>query len=168
MTDCTLHRHCHLYTNTVSSLLLSSLLFVFFSSAYPQTDTAQLYNTHTDSCTHMDRTGLEFILSLRNKNSSHCHLDIIHGSGASLLRLLVYRNHRSTKTLRDDYEECVVAMHIRTAQVTFKVVDGTEPTLSMPMLVANGHRLVCRGEDTMLSTAAGEVVPLTSDETIDT
>ena len=67
----------------------------------------------------------------------------------------------------DDYEECVVAMHIPpikgTAQVTFKVVDGTEPTLSMPMLVANGHRLVYRGEDTMLSTAAGEVVPLTSD-----
>ena len=67
----------------------------------------------------------------------------------------------------DDFEECVVAMHIPqikgTAQVTFKVVDGTEPTLSMPMLVATGHRLVYRGEDTMLSTAAGEVVPLTSD-----
>ena len=50
-----------------------------------------------------------------------------------------------------------------TAQVTCKVVDGTEPTLSMSMLAAIGHRLVCRGEDTMLSTAAGEVVPLTSD-----
>ena len=50
-----------------------------------------------------------------------------------------------------------------TAQVKFKVVDGTERTLSMPMLVANGHRLVYRGEDTMLRTAAGEVVPLTSD-----
>ena len=50
----------------------------------------------------------------------------------------------------DDDEECVVAMHIppikSTAQVTFKVffqvVDGTEPTLSQLMLVANGHRLV--------------------------
>ena len=67
----------------------------------------------------------------------------------------------------DDCEECVVEMHIPpikgTAQVTFKVVAGTEPTLSMPMLVANGHRLVYRGEDTMLSTAAGETVPLTSD-----
>ena len=31
----------------------------------------------------MDRTGLDFNLSLRNKNSSHCHLDIIHGGGAS-------------------------------------------------------------------------------------
>ena len=48
-------------------------------------------------------------------------------------------------------------------QVTFKVVAGTEPTLSMPMLVANGHRLVFRGEDTMLSTAAGEIAPLTSE-----
>ena len=64
-----------LYTDTVSSLLLSSL--IFSSSAYPQTGTAQLYNTHRDSCAHMDRTGLEFNLSLRNKNSSHCHLDII-------------------------------------------------------------------------------------------
>ena len=67
----------------------------------------------------------------------------------------------------DDCEECVVVMHILpikgTAQVTFKVVAGTEPTLSMPVLVANGHKLVNRGEDTMLSTAAGEVVPLTSD-----
>ena len=46
----------------------------------------------------------------------------------------------------DDCEECVVAMHIPAikgiAQVTFKVVDGSEPTLSMPMLVANSNRLV--------------------------
>ena len=45
----------------------------------------------------------------------------------------------------EDCEERVVAMHIPpikgTAQMTFKVVDGTEPTLSMPMLVATGHRL---------------------------
>ena len=66
----------------------------------------------------------------------------------------------------DDCEECVVARHIPpikgTAQVTFKVVDGTETTLSMPMLVATGHRLEDRGEEPMLSTVAGEVVPLTS------
>ena len=46
----------------------------------------------------------------------------------------------------DDCEECVVEMHIPpikgTAQVTFKVVAGAEPTLSMPMLAAKGHRLV--------------------------
>ena len=61
----------------------------------------------------------------------------------------------------DDCEECVVAMHISpikgTAQVTFKVVDGTEPTLSMPMLVANGNRLVYGGEDTMFSRGSGAV-----------
>ena len=70
-------------------------------------------------------------------------------------------------TRDDDCEECVVAIHIPPikgiAQVTFKVVDLTEPTLSMPMLVATDNRLLCRGEDTMLRTAAGEVAPLTSD-----
>ena len=44
----------------------------------------------------------------------------------------------------DVCEECVVVMHILpiqvTGQVTFKVVDGTESTLSMPVLVANGHK----------------------------
>ena len=47
--------------------------------------------------------------------------------------------------------------------MTLKVVDGTEPTLSMPMLVVNGHGLVYRGEDTVLCTAAREIVPLTSE-----
>ena len=32
----------------------------FSSSGCPQTDTALVYNIHSDSCTHMDRTGLEF------------------------------------------------------------------------------------------------------------
>ena len=44
-----------------------------------------------------------------------------------------------------DYGECVVAIHVPpikgTAQVKFKVVDGTEPTLSMAMLVANGNKI---------------------------
>ena len=63
-----------------------------------------------------------------------------------------------------DYGECVVAIHVPpikgTAEVTFKVLDGTEPTLSMPMLVANGNRVVFRGEDAMLITAKGEAAPL--------
>ena len=47
--------------NTVSSPAAVFLDVCFLSSsAYPQTDTAQLYNTHPDSCMHMDRTGLEF------------------------------------------------------------------------------------------------------------
>ena len=51
------------------------------------------------------------------------------------------------------YGECVVAMHVLPIkgidQEKFKVVDGTEPTLSVPMLVANGNRLVLwrRGHD---------------------
>ena len=46
------------------------------------------------------------------------------------------------------------------AQVKFKVVEGTEPTLSIPMLVANGNSVVFGGNDVMLSTAGGEVAPL--------
>ena len=66
-----------------------------------------------------------------------------------------------------DYGERVVAMYVPpikgTAQVKFTVIDGTEPTLSLPMLVANGNRVVFRGEDAMLITAKGETAPLTSD-----
>ena len=63
-----------------------------------------------------------------------------------------------------EYGECVVAIHISpiksTAQVKFKVLDGTEPTVSMPMLVANGNKVVFRGEDATLITAKGEAAPL--------
>ena len=62
-----------------------------------------------------------------------------------------------------DCGECVVAIHVPpikgTAQVKFKVVDGTEPTL-----VANGNTLVLRGENARLITAKGETAPLTSIE----
>ena len=67
-------------------------------------------------------------------------------------------------TVNDDYGECVVAMHVPpiegTAQVKFKVLDATEPTLSMPMLVANGNKVVFGGEDVTLTTAKGETAPL--------
>ena len=42
-----------------------------------------------------------------------------------------------------------------TLQVKFKVLDGTEPTLSMPMLVAK-NRMILRGEVATLITAKGE------------
>ena len=65
-----------------------------------------------------------------------------------------------------EYGECVVDMHVPsikgTAQVKFKVLDGTEPTLSMPMLVANGNRVILSGEVATLVTAKGETAPLTS------
>ena len=68
----------------------------------------------------------------------------------------------------ENYGECVVAIHVPpikgTAQVKFKVLDGTEPVLSMPMLVADGNKVVFRGEDAMLITAEGETAPLTSIE----
>ena len=68
----------------------------------------------------------------------------------------------------ENYGECVVAIHVPpikgSAQVKFEVVDGTEPTLSMTMLVANGNKLVFRGELARLITAKGETAPLTSIE----
>ena len=67
----------------------------------------------------------------------------------------------------EKYGECVVVIHVPpikgTAQVNFKVLDGTEPTLST-MLVANGNKLVFRGEHARLITAKGETAPLTSIE----
>ena len=69
----------------------------FSSSAYPQTDTAQLYNTHPDVRTHMDRTGLEFNLSFcvfatqeQFTLSSWYHT----WWRTSPSRLPVYRNHK--------------------------------------------------------------------------
>ena len=50
-------------THSLPCCFLLCCLFFFSSSAYPQTDTALLYKTHPDSCTHMDRTGFEFNLS---------------------------------------------------------------------------------------------------------
>ena len=48
------------------------------------------------------------------------------------------------------FGECVVDMHelpIKgTANVKFKVLDGIEPTLSMPMLAANGNRVILADE----------------------
>ena len=45
-----------------------------------------------------------------------------------------------------EYGECVVEMHVPLIQGTahgkFKVLGGTELTLSMPMLVANGNKVV--------------------------
>ena len=64
----------------------------------------------------------------------------------------------------ENYGEYVVAMHSPpikgTAQVKFKVLDGIEPTVSMPMLVANGNRVVFRGDDARLTMATGETAPL--------
>ena len=75
---------------------------------------------------------------------------------------------RSQSHSEYEYGDCVVDMHILpikgTGQVKLKVLDGTEPTLSMPMLLANGNKVVFRGEDAMLITAGGETAPLTSIE----
>ena len=42
----------------------------------------------------------------------------------------------------------------------FKVLDGTEPTLSMPLLVATGNKVVFGGEDATLTTTKGETAPV--------
>ena len=65
-----------------------------------------------------------------------------------------------------EYGQCVVDMHVPpikgTSQVKFKVLDGTEPTLSTTTLVANGNKLVFRDENSRLITAKRETAPSTS------
>ena len=111
-------------------------------------------------------------------------LDFIHGSGAQFVETAgsskpqIHRGLSATESAHvkncvgrcsqshsdENYGESVVAVHIPpmkgTAQVKFKVLDGTEPTLSMPMLVANGNKVVFRVEDATLITAKGETAPL--------
>ena len=111
-------------------------------------------------------------------------LDFVHGSGAQFgetagpSRPQVHKGLSAVESAYDrdcvdrcsqvhsehEYGECVVEMHVPpikgTAQVKFKVLDGTEPTLSMPMLVANGNRVILRGEVATLITAKGETTPL--------
>ena len=64
----------------------------------------------------------------------------------------------------NEYGECVVDMHVPpikgTARVKFRILDGTKPTLSMPMLVANGNRVILRDEVALLITAKRETAPL--------
>ena len=115
-------------------------------------------------------------------------LEHLHGSGVQLVEAAgsskpqIHKGSRAMESayVRDcvgrcsqshseyEYGECVVDMHIPlikgTAQVTFKVLDGTESTLSMTVLVANGNKLVFRGENARLITAKGETAPLTSIE----
>ena len=98
-------------------------------------------------------------------------LDYSHGSGAQLVEAAcsskpqIHKepSARESACVRDcvgrcseahsecDYGECVVAIHVPPikgiAKVTFKVFDGTEPTLSMTMLVANGNKFVFRIND---------------------
>ena len=81
------------------------------------------------------------------------HLNIYMIAERSSWKLQAHRSHRSTKDLAPErahtsvmkiMESASVAIHVLpikgTAQVKFKVVVGTEPTLSMTMLVANGNK----------------------------
>ena len=106
-------------------------------------------------------------------------LEHLHGSGAQLVEAAgsskpqIHKGStaRESAYVRDffcrcsyEYGECVVDLHVPpikgTAQVKFKVVDGTEPTLSMPILVANCNRVILRGKVATLITAKGETAPL--------
>ena len=91
-------------------------------------------------------------------------LDFSHGSGAQFGEIETtdpqrIQRQREPNVSDEKCGECVVVTHIPpikgTAQVKFKVLEGTEPTLSMTMLVATGNKLVFRGENARL-------MPLTS------
>ena len=59
------------------------------------------------------------------------------------------------------YGHCVLKLRVPpiagTAHVTFEVVDVRYPVLSVPLLVADGHRVVFRGQEAELSTTRGAV-----------
>ena len=69
-----------------------------------------------------------------------------HISGAAFAGAVSYTAVSITKSASS---RCTFLPIKGTSQVTFKSRRGTEPTLPMPMLVANGHRLFYRGEDTI-------------------
>ena len=111
-------------------------------------------------------------------------LDFIHGSGAQFgetagpSRPQVHKGLSAMESayVRDcdgrcsqvhsenEYGECVVDMHVPpikgTARVKFRILDRTKPALSMPMLVANGNRVILRDEVALLITAKRETAPL--------
>ena len=71
MTDWTLHRHWHLYINTVSSLSPSSLLFVLLLQLVYRQIQLSCTILIFDSCTHMDRTDLEFHFVFAKTRADH-------------------------------------------------------------------------------------------------
>ena len=112
------------------------------------------------SLEHLDGTGAQLVEAAGSSKPQ------IH-KGSSAMESAYVRDcvGRCSQSHSDcDCGERVVAIHVPpikgTAQVKFKVVDGTEPTLSMTMLVANVNRVVFRGEDATLITAKGETAPL--------
>ena len=74
--DCTLHRHWHLHTNTVFTLPLSSLLFVFFffSLSTDRYSSVVQYSSWLVHAHGSNRPWVSFCLC-ENKRSSDCHLD---------------------------------------------------------------------------------------------
>ena len=111
-------------------------------------------------------------------------LDFLHGSGAQFgeiagpSRPQIHKGLKAMESVyvRDcvdrcsqehseyEYGVCFVGMHVLpikdTEQVKFKVLDGTESTLSMPMLRANRNGVILSGEVATLITAKGETAPL--------
>ena len=164
-----------LYTN-----IFPSLFVAFF--VCPQTDTAQLYNTQSGLCMrtpHLGRTGLEssIVFSLKQVSSRHhtwlrTRLLISHMvAERSSSKLQAHRSHRSTKDLapwKAHTSETALAHAVNRFDQGHSTGDiqnswWDETDFSMPMLVANGNKVLFRGENAKLITARGETAPLTSE-----
>ena len=164
-----------LYTN-----IFPSLFVAFF--VCPQTDTAQLYNTQSGLCMrtpHLGRTGLEssIVFSLKQVSSRHhtwlrTRLLISHMvAERSSSQLQAHRSHRSTKDLapwKAHTSETALAHAVNRFDQGHSTGDiqnswWDETDFSMPMLVANGNKVLFRGENAKLITARGETAPLTSE-----
>ena len=115
---------------------------------------------------HLDRIGL-FLSSIvfSEKMTSYTVADMVAERSSS--KLQVHRDHRSKKDSalwKAQTSETALADAVNRT-VNMSTESGTEPTLSMsmPMLVANGNKVVFRGEDAELITAKVETAPLTSE-----
>ena len=72
-----------MYTNIIPSLLF---FFFFFQLVHRQTQFTCTIHSLTSVHAHLDRTGLESIVFFQEQLQSYCHVVLIHGSGAGLLR----------------------------------------------------------------------------------
>ena len=87
------------------------------------------------------------------REAPHVDVNTNNGFDVHAVTLRTASGHAPTS-----YGHCVLKLQVPpvagTARVTFEVIEVCYPILSVAILVANGHRVLVRGQDAVLSTAA--------------